>query len=674
MEEFIQEFKIESGSIIETLQGLLMSYDESTSKTQIAEELFRGIHTLKGTSKMFGFGQIESITHQMENILDESRSSGEKLSPALIELCIHVLDYCHQVLQGKGEQATHDRLLNEISQYLGNANSSSVASPFQLFCITFTPAADIFERGVNILSIFVELQEMGEVLCITYNEKKALEKQILNKKIESVFELWLSTTKTLTDVQDVFLFMKNHEYEIIPGKAGEALTDELRAKIENNLKTKLDKKDANLRNNFLDMHQDKVVVLPVQKPVGSSSSETKHRQVQNVSKQTEDDVKLSYINVALPKLDQMMNLVSEFVTLSAEVKHYAHALGHDALKDTVERLERVSTLFRDNAFSMRLVPIQILSVKLQRYVRELSTQMGKKVRFITEGMDTEIDKAIINQIEAPLMHIIRNSMDHGFETTAERIAKGKPEEGILKISAFYSGTNAFIHIQDDGGGIDLERVKAKALATGLIGKNDILTNQETIALIFKPGFSTAEKVSELSGRGVGMDVVKKNINNLRGSIDVTTEKDLGTSFAIRLPLALSIMDVMLVKVGSLNYMFPHHEIEICTSEKFQDVVEKKGFNLAYNNKLMPFLNLNSLFEEETLTDLSDKSVVILNKNDDLLAVEVDEIIGKEQVVIKPVDDALQMISYLSGTTILGNGDLAFLIDVVKLKELYAQGG
>jgi two-component system chemotaxis sensor kinase CheA len=202
----------------------------------------------------------------------------------------------------------------------------------------------------------------------------------------------------------------------------------------------------------------------------------------------------------------------------------------------------------------------------------------------------------------------------------------------------------------------------------------MLSNSELTSLIFKPGFSTAEKISEVSGRGVGMDVVKKNITNLRGSIDVTTEKDLGTSFAIRLPLTLSIMDVMLVKVGSLNYMFPHSEIALCTSEKFEDVIEKKGFNLRYNDELLPFLSLNSLFEEGTIAGMRDKSVLILNKNDNMVAVEVDEIIGKEQVVIKPLDEALQMISYLSGTTILGNGDLAFLIDVVKLKELYAKGG
>jgi two-component system chemotaxis sensor kinase CheA len=290
-------------------------------------------------------------------------------------------------------------------------------------------------------------------------------------------------------------------------------------------------------------------------------------------------------------------------------------------------------------------------------------------------MHTEIDKAIINEIEAPLMHIIRNAMDHGFETPKERAAKGKNDECVLKISAFYSGTNAFIHIQDDGRGIDLERVRLKAIESGLIKRTDNLTEKETIALIFKPGFSTAQEVSAVSGRGVGMDVVKKNISNLRGSIEVTTEKDLGTSFAIRLPLALSIMDVMLVRVGSLNYMFPHQEIEICTSEKFDGTrIQKRGFNLSYQNELLPFLNLNDLFDVKKSAEEFEKSIIILNKNDQLLSVEVDEIVGKEQVVIKPIDEALQMIPYLSGTAILGNGDLAFLIDVIKLKQLYAQAG
>jgi two-component system, chemotaxis family, sensor kinase CheA len=671
MEEFIQEFKAESGAIIETLQGLLMSYDESTSKAQIAEELFRGIHTLKGTSKMFGFEKIEEITHQLENILDDCRSKEKSIPTSLIDLCIHILDYCDQVLNGKGEKETHDRLLQAVNNYL-NTSGKTAEAQTAVYCILFTPAADIFERGVNPLAIFDELNQLGDFVSIVHNEKKSLEKQVQDKKLESVFELWLSTEKPLSDVEDVFLFMKSHEYEIIIVETNEDSCQKLLTRIEAKPGFKTGEKELKIRAAFISKYIANTEAPAQTEHILVADKEITPLALTPSTIQSNGDVKLNYLNVALPKLDQMMNLVSEFVTLSAEVKHYANALGHDQLKDTVERLERVSTLFRDNAFSMRLVPIQILSVKLQRYVREISAQVGKKVKFITEGMDTEIDKAIINQIEAPLMHIIRNAMDHGLETPAERIAKGKPEEGILKISAFYSGTNVFIHIQDDGAGIDFEKVRAKAIATGLIAGNEVLTENQITELIFKPGFSTAEKVSELSGRGVGMDVVKREISNLRGSIDITTEKDLGTSFAIRLPLALSIMDVMLVKVGNMNYMFPHHEIEICSSEKFEDVIERKGYNLRYNDQLLPYMDMNVLLGEKISMTLTDRSVVILNKNDNMLAVEVDEIVGKEQVVIKPVDEALQMISYLSGTTILGNGDLAFLIDVVKLKELYAK--
>jgi two-component system chemotaxis sensor kinase CheA len=288
-------------------------------------------------------------------------------------------------------------------------------------------------------------------------------------------------------------------------------------------------------------------------------------------------------------------------------------------------------------------------------------------------MDTEIDKSIINQIEGPLMHIIRNAMDHGLETPADRKAKGKNEEGIIKLSAFHSGTNVFIHIQDDGAGIDLERVKAKAIAKGLIHSSDILTQRDAIELIFKPGFSTIEKATEISGRGVGMDVVRKNINDLRGSVEVTTEKDLGTSFAIRLPLALSIMDVMIIRVGNLNYMIPNGEIEFCTSEKFTHQVQKKGYNLSYNNRLIPFMELRAAFDQSSGEKSAEASILIVNKNDQVVSIEVDQIIGKEQVVIKPIDETLQIIPYLAGTSILGNGELAFLIDVLKLKELYAIG-
>jgi two-component system, chemotaxis family, sensor kinase CheA len=668
MDEFIEEFKLEAGAIIENLQALLLSYDDSTSKSQLAEELFRGIHTLKGTSKMFSFDAIEEITHQLENILDDCRTNSKILTPELTDLCLKVLDHCGLILNNTSSNETHYQLLAAISTYLRTKDTNAIETTFTLHCILLKPSGDFFERGLNPLTIFNELKEMGDFACFQSNEKVILNAQIANKKIETDFELWLSSSKPFAEIEDVFLFLKTGEYDIISFQKESETEQIVKCLIDRRCKP-LSKKQEKLKFEFIENHFQK---NSLNSSTVSEVETTVALPEETVHENAAERVKLNYVNVAMPKLDQMMNLVSEFVTLSAEVKHYANSLGHAALGETAERLERFSTIFRDNAFGMRLVPIRILSVKLQRYVAELSQAMGKKVRFITEGMDTEIDKAIINQIEAPIMHIIRNAMDHGFEKTGERGAKGKPEECILKISAFHSGTNAFIHIQDDGAGIDLEKVQQKGIASGLVGKNDILSEKEIISLIFKPGFSTADKISEVSGRGVGMDIVRKTIDGLRGSIEVTTEKNLGTSFAIRLPLALSIMDVMIVRVGSFKYMFPHGEIELCTSEIFTDIVERKGFNIKYRNELLPFLQLDELFDSIPTDSSAGKSVLILNKNDNLLAIEVDEILGKEQVVIKPIDNALQMIPYLHGTSILGNGDLSFLIDVIKLKEMYAR--
>jgi two-component system chemotaxis sensor kinase CheA len=665
MEEFIAEFIAESTTIIETLQGLLMAYEESSSKDQVAEELFRGIHTLKGTSKMFGFDAIEKATHQLEDILDEHRKKPKTYTADFIDLNLRVLDYCLQVLNSKDSIKDLELVLDSISKYQDNTSLMADTNASQIFCILFKPGNDIFDRGVNPVNIFEELQSLGTFNYFPSKKETSIAKQAARKKLEKTFfDLWICTEKNHQDIEDVFMFMKTIEYTIVRFDHN---SEVIFSKIGEERKKDFSKIERSLRLDFIAQNQKTVRDVPAT----AMESVREEKPEMSVERKTESDSKLNYINVALPKLDQMMNLVSEFVTLSGEVKHYAGHLSSDGLQNIAERLEKVSTLFRDNAFSMRLVPIQILSIKLQRHVKELSSKLGKKVRFITEGMDTEIDKSIINQIEGPLMHIIRNAMDHGFEKASDRLAKGKPEECILKISAFYSGTNVFIHIQDDGAGIDLERVRKKGIEKGLIQASAELTRGEILALIFKPGFSTVEHATEISGRGVGMDVVKKNIATLRGSIDVTTEKDLGTSFAIRLPLALSIMDVMIVKVGALHYMVPHSEIEICTSEIFTDVVERKGYNLRYKDKLIPFLELDSVFDEKKDRQKNSKSILILNKHDELTAIEVDEIVGKEQVVIKPIDESLQMIEYLSGTSILGNGQLAFLVDVLKLKELYA---
>jgi two-component system chemotaxis sensor kinase CheA len=269
------------------------------------------------------------------------------------------------------------------------------------------------------------------------------------------------------------------------------------------------------------------------------------------------------------------------------------------------------------------------------------------------------------------MHIIRNAIDHGLETTEERKRLGKDQKGLLKIVAFYAGANVFIQIQDDGRGLNLVRIKEKAIAKGLISSTASLTDKEIINLIFEPGFSTHDEATEYSGRGVGMDVVRQKLKDLRGSVEITTEEGLGTAFTLRLPLSLSILDVLHVKVGDINYLIPHNEVEHCLSERLNgDIIQKRGFSMKYKGNLLPNLHLKEMLKIQS--DYKTEScIIILNKNDQLISLEVDEIKGEEQLVIKPVDEALRSLDYLSGVSVLGNGELAFLIDSLKLRESFS---
>jgi two-component system chemotaxis sensor kinase CheA len=380
---------------------------------------------------------------------------------------------------------------------------------------------------------------------------------------------------------------------------------------------------------------------------------------------------MNFINVKLSRLDEMMRLVSELVTIKAELTYRASVLNDVALCNAVERLDKVTVGFRDNAFSMRLVPLQVLSMKFQRMVRDVGDKLGKDVNLLTEGLDTEIDKTIINEIEAPMMHLIRNALDHGLETTEERKRLGKDPKGLLKIVAFYAGANVFIQIQDDGRGLNLKRIREKAVSKGLISTTAALTEKEIINLIFEPGFSTHDEATEYSGRGVGMDVVKQKLKDLRGSIEITTEEGLGTAFTIRLPLSLAILDVLHVKVGDINYLIPHNEVERCLSERLNnDMIQKRGFNVKYRGNLLPNLNMKHILNIPSNSE-NESCIIVLNKNDQLMALEVDEIKGEEQLVIKPVDDALKSVDYLSGVAVLGNGELAFLLDSLKLRESFS---
>ncbi len=661
MEEFIQEYREESYSIIERVQHNLLSVDLRSDNKELVEDMYRSIHTLKGSSRMFGFEQVEALTHDLENKLDQIREGYLILDKTIIDLCLKVLDTVTLIIEGKEDQNLTRSVIEEVQAYCQEDNTR----PSTYYQIFYTPDKDIYARGINPESILDEIQDHGDATVFTLFAEDTFENMRAKKRISAAFEILLSTSEERDIIEDIFLFLEKSEYKIYEINSDdevEVVAERAKAFLPKG--KRFTKKQKEERKAWLDsLEKIQVSEDIVVEEVNESTKTTQN----NPTVSTESS-SLNYINVRINRLDEMIRLVSELVTLKAKFNYQANVLNDSTLSDDVDLLEKLSNRFRDIAFNMRLVPLQVLSLKFQRSIRELGDSLGKEVNFITQGLDTEFDKSIINEIEGPLMHIIRNAIDHGLELPDEREKLGKPRQGLLKISAFYEGANVFIQVQDDGKGLDLARIKNSAIERGLMRANDNLTEQEITNLIFQSGFSTQKQATKLSGRGVGMDVVINKLKELRGSINITTEKGLGTTFTLRLPLSLSILDVLHVKVGDVNYLIPQNEIEQCFSERLNgNQIVRSGLNMKFNNQLIPHLQLDEILSEKNLSE-EEPSIILINKNDEMISLEVHEIIGEDQLVIKPVDDALSNLSYLAGIAVLGNGELAFLLDSFRLKN------
>ncbi|MEO8472385.1 MAG: chemotaxis protein CheA [Chryseolinea sp.] len=662
MEEFIQEFKIEASAIIQKLQESLLALEQDKINKVLIEEIFRGLHTLKGSSRMFGFDKIEHITHQLENTYELIRDGKAKLSSGVIELSFEVVDTSANILNDNFDKASYERLMTKLGSE-ETFNETPQPQTLAIYQIFYHPSENIYDRGVNPMAVLNELKSIGECKVFSIKETKSIEEQAKDKKFTSAFEILIPLVGPKEQLEDIFLFMNENEFSI-----HELSSDQ---QSWNDAIKRAELLSGAVFTEALIVEHIGILRTYLEKLAAPVQDEQKTEKSPKVFKNNESSAGLSFINVKLSRLDEMMRLVSELVTIKAELHYRSTVLNDVSLASSVERLEKVTNRFRDNAFSMRLVPLQVLSMKFKRMVRDLADKLDKDINFITEGLDTEIDKTIINEIEAPIMHIIRNAIDHGLETTEERKRLGKDIKGLLKIVVFYAGANVFIQIQDDGRGLNLAGIKEKAIAKGLISSSALVSDKEIINLIFEPGFSTHHEATEYSGRGVGMDVVRQKLKELRGSIEITTEKGLGTAFTLRLPLSLSILDVLHVKVGDINYLIPHNEVEHCLSERLNsDIIQKRGFNMKYKGNLLPNLHLKEILKIRSDYE-RESCIIILNKNDHLMSLEVDEIKGEEQLVIKPVDEAFRSVNYLSGISVLGNGELAFLIDSLKLKESFS---
>ncbi len=380
----------------------------------------------------------------------------------------------------------------------------------------------------------------------------------------------------------------------------------------------------------------------------------------------------SSIRVATGKLDSLVNLVGELVTVQARLSQTALTLGNSALQSIAEEVERLTADLRDNAMSIRMLPIGTTFSKFKRVVRDLSAELGKEIDLTTDGAETELDKTVIEKLGDPLVHIIRNSIDHGIERPDERMAAGKPRKGTIHLSALHSGAHVLIRVQDDGAGLDVETIRATAVERGLLRIDAEITEQELWQFILTPGFSTAKQVTGISGRGVGMDVVKKSIDAIRGVLEISSEKGVGTTITLKLPLTLAIIDGFLTKIGADSYIFPLPLVEECVELTRDNAFSKGNRNLInVRGHIVPYIRLREQFAINGEAPLIEQ-IVITNVGGRRVGLVVDAIVGQHQTVLKSLGAFYRDVEGISGATLLGDGTVALILDIPKLVSMAEQ--
>jgi two-component system, chemotaxis family, sensor kinase CheA len=515
------------------------------------------------------------------------------------------------------------------------------------YYIQFIPKADIFRNGTNPVLIVNELAGLGSSKVFAFTSDIP-ELNLLDPC--RCFTHWvviLSTEMPIEDIRDVFIFV-DFDCELI--------IKELDIKKPESFEVLNKKLDNAYRDGA------KLELTEVEKWVEEISvPNTEGLEIPGgfIAKSKEQSI--SSIRVSSEKLDELINLVSELVTRQAGLSLISESINNKDLLTIAEDIEKISRRLRDSTFGIRLIPVDNMVTRFQRLVRELSQELNKEIIFQTEGTDTELDKSIIEGLIDPLMHIIRNSIDHGIETAEERISKKKPAKGKILLKAFYSGANVFIQVSDDGKGIDTSGVYKHALKAGLIQDNSDLSDKELLDLIFLPGFTTASSITKVSGRGVGMDVVKRKISALRGEVSIQTKKNLGTTITIKLPLTLSIIDGLLVKINETFYVIPLSAVKKCFEFKHEQLVNAVNNLIYVNDGHIPFAYLRKEFNiNSKAPDI--EQVVVIEFEDSQFGLAVDEVVGEYQAVLKSLGKMFGDQDVISGATILGDGTVALVMD------------
>lgn len=684
--QYLEIFIDESKEHLQSLSDELMVLEKEPENQDTINEIFRAAHSLKGMAGTMGYKRMQNLTHNMENVLSEIRNGKMKVSGGLVDIlfqCLDALENYVANIQNSSDEGTDDNesIVKELNAVLAGATPKDAvdestsakeektpeeAGYKSLTLADFEKNAvnEAIGKGMNVYSITVSV----EPSCIL----KAARAFLVFKGLEGHGEV-IKAEPSVQDIEDEkfdldfsIVFLSEESFESIIGiiknvsEIKDAVGEQIKQPFEEVTRTE-QKTVEKTENNV---------------PAKTQSSQTAPAKTSAPAKNNNKAVASRSVRVDIEKLDVLMNLVSELiiaknglVSVSISEESSVHSAGFN---DQIEYLERVTTSLHESVMKVRMMPIESVVSKFPRMIRDLSKKLDKKMELYMTGEDTELDRTVIDEIGDPLMHLLRNSADHGLESAKVREERGKPEVGSIFLDAYQDGNNVVIEVRDDGNGIDTEKVKQKALEKGVITQeqSETMAEKEIVDLLFKPSFSTADKISDVSGRGVGLDVVKSKIEALGGDIEVRTTYGEGSAFIIRLPLTLAIIQALMVKLGNEKYTIALGSIQTIEDVPITDIKYVHSKEVIHlRGSVIPLVRLRELLdvpadavEEET----ESLTVVIVKKGDKQAGLVVDSLIGQQEIVIKSLGKYININKMISGATILGDGEVALIIDANTL--------
>lgn len=672
--QYLEVFIDESNEHLQSCSESLLVLEQNPDNIEIVNDIFRNAHTLKGMSATMGFEDIADLTHKMENVLDAIRNHKIQVTAELLDVVFESVDHLEEMVSdisngGDGKKdvtqtveklkrlesgesienietvvATPSETVTEVAEsklifddFEQTVLEQSMEQGFSAYEINISLREDCLLKAARVYMVFEILEKLGEVIKSTPTVEKLEE-----EKFDTDFSVAFVTKENQDDLKQKL--MKVSEVDVVNVQPVQL-------------------KKMEMPSDVVEKKVEEVAAVETPKPTPTKATPTKTEAPKTVKNNNSSKT----IRVNIERLDILMNLFEELVIDRGRLQSISMELNHNELNDTVERMTRVSGDLQNIILNMRMVPVETVFNRFPKMVRQLSRDLKKKINLEIIGAETELDRTVIDEIGDPLVHLIRNALDHGIESPEERLAAGKPETGSVELRAYHSGNHVFIEIEDDGAGIDRERVLQKAISKGVVTEeaSHSMTDNQINELILASGFSTAEVISDVSGRGVGLDVVKSTIESLGGSISIESEHGKGSLFSIQLPLTLSIISVMLVEIEKEVYAVPLSSIIETSIIKRSDILNAHNQKVIdFRGKVVPLVFLDEIFEvpREDHEDDGFLSVVLVRKGDRIAGLVVDSFIGQQEIVLKSLGNYLTNVFAISGATILGNGQVALIVD------------